>query len=108
MVQILGGFGLGSIGFYVFLAGFPQVRRSPHRFEPYQTPVIHPFFVPAVVRVCLSTHTLGIIASKSGFSITVPRAESREDESRTKVNNQSFGASPDHRWEIGRASCRGR
>jgi hypothetical protein len=36
------------------------------------------FFIAAVVRVCLSTHTLGIIASKSGSSVTVPRAEFRE------------------------------
>ena len=39
------------------------------------------FFVAVVVGVCLSTDNLGIIASKSGFSITVPRAGSRVAES---------------------------
>ena len=69
-----------------FLPGFPQVGG----FCPVLYQVRHllstPFFVAAVVPVCLSTHTLGIIVSKSGFSITVPRAESEGASSRNMAS----------------------
>src|ERR1017187_9296087 len=87
-----------------------------HRSRIFTTPMnqvryrLSTYFVAGVVLVCLSTHTLGIIASKSGFSVTVPRAESEGVRARTQSRNpntkhqfqglsSSFGASQDHRWE---------
>jgi hypothetical protein len=84
------GFDLDFRRIDAFLLGFPQARSCQAEVNQISYPLSTYFFIATVVRVCLSTHTLGIIASKSGSSVTVPRAEFREGGVEKRILKRNF------------------